>query len=419
MIIEQITIQNFRNVAEAATFRFNPQFTVVIGVNGRGKSTLLHALRVACGSYFLAIPDVFKKGAIAPEDVRKELVNKRLVPKKPVVVEAVGRFPELKEPITWRRRILEDSNTVTSSEAEVGNIRSIGKAKYQEFMAKGGGVPNLPVIAFFGTSRAHGAARNIPSPLGIQTFKDGYHDWFEMRAASFKYKGWLATYDMLLKNGREFKNTREAFQEAILKSNRYIKQLEIDGNALWLQIEVDGSETQMLPIEYHSDGICYYTEMVAELAFRCVVLNGHLEDKAVTESTGVVLIDELDLLLHPTWQRHVVNDLKAAFPKIQFVVTSHSPFIVQSLNSDEIWNLDKDMDITPKDLKIDTIVTEVMGVSSAYSAENEEEFEKKKASFQNSEANDQPNPRPEEAIEEVSDPAIRALLALKNMIQER
>jgi predicted ATP-binding protein involved in virulence len=55
------------------------------------------------------------------------------------------------------------------------------------------------------------------------------------------------------------------------------------------------------------------------------------------------MIDELDLHLHPTWQRHVVSDLKRAFPNIQFVVTTHSPFIVQSLKSDELVILDEEI----------------------------------------------------------------------------
>jgi predicted ATP-binding protein involved in virulence len=53
--------------------------------------------------------------------------------------------------------------------------------------------------------------------------------------------------------------------------------------------------------------------MVAELAYRCVILNGFLDDKAVIESRGIVMIDELDLHLHPTWQRHVIADLKMHF----------------------------------------------------------------------------------------------------------
>lgn len=110
--------------------------------------------------------------------------------------------------------------------------------------------------------------------------------------------------------------------------------------------------------------------MAADLAYRCLKLNPHLGDNALKETPGLVLIDEIDLHLHPNWQRRIVSDLKSAFPKIQFVATTHSPFIVQSLKSNEVWNLDKLMDISPEELKIDTVATEIMGVSSVYSETN-------------------------------------------------
>jgi hypothetical protein len=84
--------------------------------------------------------------------------------------------------------------------------------------------------------------------------------------------------------------------------------------------------------------------MVADIAYRCVTLNPHLNQKALEKTNGLVLIDEIDLHLHPKWQKRVVNDLKKTFPQIQFIATTHSPFIVQSLQSDEVINLDKATD---------------------------------------------------------------------------
>src|SRR5690606_7819707 len=118
----------------------------------------------------------------------------------------------------------------------------------------------------------------------------------------------------------------------------------------------------------------YFTEMVAELAYRCIVLNGFKEEKAIDEATGIVMIDELDLHLHPKWQRHVVNDLKTAFPNIQFVVTTHSPFIVQSLEQSELVNLDEEVQkiVTPNELPINKVITDIMDVDSIKS----DDFEK-------------------------------------------
>src|SRR5580704_3859906 len=54
------------------------------------------------------------------------------------------------------------------------------------------------------------------------------------------------------------------------------------------------------------------------------------------------LIDEVDLHLHPSWQRRVIDDLRRAFPEIQFFATTHSPVIVQSLRAGELIDLDGD-----------------------------------------------------------------------------
>ena len=57
------------------------------------------------------------------------------------------------------------------------------------------------------------------------------------------------------------------------------------------------------------------------------------------EEETVILIDELDLHLHPRWQKEIVADLKRTFPNSQFIVTTHSPFIVQSLNAEELFDI--------------------------------------------------------------------------------
>jgi len=70
--------------------------------------------------------------------------------------------------------------------------------------------------------------------------------------------------------------------------------------------------------------------MVADIAYRSAVLNPQLGSEAAQKTPGIVLIDEIDLHLHPKWQRRVVEDLRATFPALQFVATTHSPFIAFS-----------------------------------------------------------------------------------------
>ncbi|HET7500861.1 MAG TPA: AAA family ATPase, partial [Kofleriaceae bacterium] len=57
---------------------------------------------------------------------------------------------------------------------------------------------------------------------------------------------------------------------------------------------------------------------------------------------GIVLVDELDLHLHPTWQTEIVAGLKATFPRMQFIVTTHSPLVLAGCRADEVWRLKQD-----------------------------------------------------------------------------
>jgi predicted ATP-binding protein involved in virulence len=372
MYILELHLKNFRNI-EDETFRFRRKFTVVIGVNGRGKSTILQGLRIACGTFFLSIPEVASRHILESE-IRLKEENTYLVPKTPVVVEAIGTFNDPDQTFTWRRRIPEGRIKTTSSFEDVGNLRQLGRSKYDQMRAGGpnGDHLNLPIVAFFGTSRVHGAGRNRSTRIGRMIFKEGYHDWFEMKASTYGYEDWLGSFDVLAADGREYAAGKDVFLATICKANpRYLKEVRWANNRLWLKVDVEGNTSQMMPLQFHSDGIRTYTEMVAELAYRCIILNGYLGEDAVRETAGVVMIDELDLHLHPSWQKHVVEDLQTAFPKIQFVATTHSPFIVQSLEAEEVIDLDGKIEYNPKDLQIGD-VAKMMGVESPYSIENEE-----------------------------------------------
>ncbi len=242
---------------------------------------------------------------------------------------------------------------------------------------------NLPVIAFFGTKRMHGAARNRGERrYARRIFVEGYRDWFEMRSTTFLYESWLATFDIYARQGREYPETKEVFFQTLRNANpRYLKEVDFIDGELWLRVELEGYDSQLLPISLHSDGVVTYMEMVAEIACRCIILNGYKRVQAVTHTYGVVMIDEIDLHLHPTWQKHVVADLKNAFPSMQFVATTHSPLIVQSLDRSELLNLDAAVVMmdSPDEMPLNQVVTEVMGVQDIRSDNFEQRYLESKA----------------------------------------
>jgi predicted ATP-binding protein involved in virulence len=100
-------------------------------------------------------------------------------------------------------------------------------------------------------------------------------------------------------------------------------------------------EYGVLKVELLSDGIRSVLAMVGDIAYRCIKLNPHLGLNAAKETQGVIMIDEVEMHLHPAWQQTVLVDLIKAFPKIQFIVTTHSPQVISTVPSHQIRILDE------------------------------------------------------------------------------
>lgn len=77
--------------------------------------------------------------------------------------------------------------------------------------------------------------------------------------------------------------------------------------------------------------------VVADIAKRLSIANPDSSDPLKEEA--VILIDELDLHLHPKWQKEIAGDLKRTFPNCQFMISTHSPFIIQSLDAEEVFDV--------------------------------------------------------------------------------
>ena len=98
-----------------------------------------------------------------------------------------------------------------------------------------------------------------------------------------------------------------------------------------LEFETDDGGAQKFAMNEMSDGYKNTLSMIGDIAYRMAVLNPTLGDQVLRETPGIVLIDEIDLHLHPKWQQSILNDLNEIFPKIQFIVSSHAPAVINSV----------------------------------------------------------------------------------------
>jgi predicted ATP-binding protein involved in virulence len=136
-----------------------------------------------------------------------------------------------------------------------------------------------------------------------------------------------------------------------------------------------------LPYSHLSDGYRSIIALAAEIAYRAIKLNPQFGANAVKKTKGIVLIDEIDMHLHPKWQGRIVGDLKRVFPNIQFIATIHSPFIVQSLKANEIINLDGEISDDPIKKSIEEITEDEMGVDNVRRSKKITEYQKVAAEY--------------------------------------
>ena len=115
---------------------------------------------------------------------------------------------------------------------------------------------------------------------------------------------------------------------------------ELDTHRLVLNFESADGSLQKFAMDEMSDGYKNTLSMIGDIAYRMAVLNPMLGDKVLEDTSGVVVIDEIDLHLHPQWQQTIISDLNTIFPKIQFIVSSHAPAVINSVAREQIRILD-------------------------------------------------------------------------------
>jgi predicted ATP-binding protein involved in virulence len=155
----------------------------------------------------------------------------------------------------------------------------------------------------------------------------------------------------------------EAIEQAVLGCVEGAKRFFYDINHQELRLVL--ADGRLVPFSQLSDGYRNLVAMVADITWRASQLNPHHGADAARRATGVVLIDELELHLHPAWQRRVIDDLLATFPNLQFVATTHSPQVIASARPEHMWLLHEGKAVRPGPIHgkdSNAILRDLMGV---------------------------------------------------------
>lgn len=384
---DEITIKNYRRFINK-TYKFDKQMNVLIGVNASGKTSVLEAVTVLLGAYLAAykkyVPSRFVHN-ISESDVRRK--NQRIEYEDVLISPGIAQYPCLigtklimDNKAYSYKRILEKKGSRTKFDGSNPMQNQI--VSWEKMIEKGDGSDNhviLPIVLYLSSARLWNEDKNTQSDFDVPNRTDAYSRCLDNKRGiqlPFNYIAKLKEVSMQEKGGRDFpayvsimKAITESMREELKPGQRIEYSSRFNGLAL---VEEDGT---WIPFESLSDGYRGVIKIVSDIAARMCILNPYLQEDTLTKTPGIVVIDELDLSLHPSWQKRIVKILEELFPKVQFICASHSPFIIQSLREGQLISLDSEIKDEYSGQSIEDIAEDIMGIENPqYSDEKQKMY---------------------------------------------
>lgn len=332
MRLERVIIENYRAI-ERLELPLHPRLTVLHGNNGDGKTSVLSAIAVGLSAVHRLLPT-----KVAGIDFQ-ETDRRGMLPLRVELMVVDG--------ITWRRQSSfgrRQSNALRQLEEFVGSITTADK--------EGRPPLDLPIVAFYDTDRAV-----FDLPQRRRGFRTEFSRYAALDGAlsprtNFRefFEWFYAKENDELRQQRESRDfnhrikdldaVRSAIKAMIPGASQ--PRTELSPLRFVVSITPEQGEPEILAINQLSGGYRIMLALVADLARRMAEGNPHLDDPL--QSEAIVLIDEVDLHLHPSWQQRVLPDLMRAFPKAQFIVSTHSPQVLTTVKPEHIVALYREGD---------------------------------------------------------------------------
>ncbi len=366
MRIDRIKLLNYKRFGEFEV-ALDPHFNLFVGDNASGKTTILDAITVGLDSWFIGMKGVQGIGSIDQDEVHVVAYPHG------DVVSFEKQFPARLEcegvvmgrTVAWSRELARDHGRTTTVSAKA--LTAI--AEEADGLVRKNESVTLPLVCTYGTERLWWETPQRKRAIKKEPVKqypsrfDGYRHCTAFEIQETDLLTWIRAEVSASQQRRSETTALTVIKAAIVDCVEDAKDVYYDERYKELIVVMKEMGPQMF--SNLSDGQRVMLTLIGDLARRALTLNPHLEKDVLKLTPGVVSIDELDLHLHPRWQRRVIHDLKRTFPMIQFIATTHSPQLVGEALPHEIRILDRGAAFTPpRSFGIDSsrILEEVMHV---------------------------------------------------------
>ncbi len=348
-IMKQIRLENFRCYSDISV-NFRPGINLLIGDNASGKTTILKACRYVLSSFFSGFSDDNTVWTgLGVDDFSVRIANGNILQEQPIKIHFTcddTQYDTLQiggvsyNPGLDNQEFVLQKNSAKNSRSLVAGIsdyKNYAHSLYDSYVSEQdfNRVHALPLFACFTTEDIHASRKINPSKFKnyVQKASFGYYECLDAKGF---YPYWVKRLLILQEAQRnigEIEIVRSAIVSALGPNGcNVIQDMQVRANqGKVYYIFTDGREVES---EKLSDGYMRVINIVTDIAFRCALLNGGLYGAEAAERTkGTVLIDEIDLHLHPTLQATVLKGLHNAFPQLQFIITTHAPMVMTGIES--------------------------------------------------------------------------------------
>ena len=325
MIVKKLSLTNFRGIA-SVDLDFQPDINVLSGINGAGKSSVLDALAILLSRLVGRICSIEGTGRYFTESDIRNGYSEAVAE-----IEIVYSGKEIGWQVTKTTKHAAQKQSITNLRMLKGLASEIRQSLQDKKDTR------LPVAAFYSVNRSV-----IDVPLRIR----GNHIYDQVAAYDLALTGKRNDFRLFF----DWFRGREDYENEMLRDNkRFVDpQLKAVREAIEAFTGLTGLRVHRQPLRMEvlkngrkydirqmSDGEKCHLALVGDLAKRLAIANPGL--KRALDGTGVVLIDEIDLHLHPTWQVMAVPQFARIFPNCQFIVSSHSPLVLSHVKPGSLF----------------------------------------------------------------------------------